>query len=932
MQLGPYVVEKTIGQGGMGAVMRVRHVETGGAYALKVILNASASKNIDRALGRFKREVEVLARIGGHPGIAAVHTCGRTERGLPWYVMDLVEGEPLSDRLRLGPLPPRDAGRLVVEIAEALAHVHAHRVLHRDLKPDNVILDGVTGRPKLVDFGLAYDVAADRLTLTGEIVGTPAFMAPEQCQSSTSGEDASEPDARTDVYGAGAVLYFALTGEPPFHGKEPMNLVFDVIQTPPVPPSRKNAAVPRELESICLRALEKEPADRYQTAADLAQDLERWLRGESTDAGRRGRARSKRGWLKGTAIATGVAAALVLAGASLIPGRRPTGRQDLIALEDALVTRGHLTSAEIDELGRIERAPAIASEPALARRAAILDSLARLTEPREAAAGASATIVVADRDAAHAIARQVRATGRVDAVLLRRVRRALVGADRYDALARVLFESPAVPPDPEDAARVATALAADADDAIPDDDAVFATLLAARIDEPTRGRLLALRGARALAQSEADGLDDSDRSALRARAQASLAAALSDHGAIFDASGWPESFHRHLHLAFEAALDERLDDAAGILGLLARAPDREIVPPAEVIGRLHRRLVFGGDATAVDPLTIRRGVLIGAYLDRHQAWISPPWELRNKSSEWVEEMERLAEIDARREADRRDPAVLVFLALVLENGTSDRPAVWIAAARETRVEAAWLHARVGMFANRQERWDAARRSYARAYELDRARPPGRRSPGTTKSYAERLLGVAKSDPSADLGHLVEVALQAAADQTAAAGWLREIGAAGGVPPWQLSNPSGIAASMRQVAEHLQERGPPHCCGPDGDVIERIVTAADALLSDELLGFKNTVSEDTVTDGALRGVVGLHHETHGRFRPALAEIERAVRAERDRTPLSEYAEANRRKSLISWLEHRARVLRALGETDRAKADEEEAAALREENDG
>jgi len=248
---------------------------------------------------RFATEARAVARLD-HPAIVAVHDAG-AERGRPYLVMELVAGEALSARLaRRGPLEPVAAAALVRDLARAVAHAHERGVLHRDLKPGNVLLDA-EGRPRLTDFGLARVAGPWRgLTRTGDVLGTPAYMAPEQALGHHRAVD-----ARTDLYGLGAILYEALTGRPPFAGDSFVEVVQKVVETRATAPSVLRPGLDPALEAVCARAMAKTPADRPASAADLAAELEAWI------AGRAG-ARRPGGGRRWLVLAAGVAVGLLL--------------------------------------------------------------------------------------------------------------------------------------------------------------------------------------------------------------------------------------------------------------------------------------------------------------------------------------------------------------------------------------------------------------------------------------------------------------------------------------------------------------------------------------------------------------------------------------------------------------------------------------------
>ncbi|MCO5168863.1 MAG: WD40 repeat domain-containing serine/threonine-protein kinase [Planctomycetes bacterium] len=269
-RVGPYVVERELARGGMGVVHVAVHAQLGRRVALK-LLPAGAGGELAE---RFQLEAQAAARLK-HPHVVGVHEVG-VERGQPWLAMDLIEGESLHARLgREGPLPEDVAAPLLEKVARAVAYAHARGVLHRDVKPHNVLLDQA-GEPFLADFGLAKDVSAEAkgVTVSGQTLGTPAYMPPEQAAG-----DLQLVDRRADVYALGATLYHALTGRPPYEGATAMNVVTKVLTVDPPRPSSLRPGLDRDLETIVLRAMEREPQARYPTALSLADDLRRWREG-----------------------------------------------------------------------------------------------------------------------------------------------------------------------------------------------------------------------------------------------------------------------------------------------------------------------------------------------------------------------------------------------------------------------------------------------------------------------------------------------------------------------------------------------------------------------------------------------------------------------------------------------------------------------------
>ncbi|MBX3466424.1 MAG: serine/threonine protein kinase [Planctomycetes bacterium] len=269
-RVGNYRVVRELARGGMGVVYHAHSVALDRPVALKVMRHALAPDPED--VERFLIEARAAARLR-HPGIVGVHEVGQDEGR--WFIaMDLVEGESLKARVqRDGPLPGREAARIALGLARALAYAHGRSILHRDVKPANVLL-APDGAPLLTDFGLAKDVAReDRgLTATGVAVGTPAYMPPEQALG-----DLPRIDRRADVYGLGATLYEMLAGRAPFRGPTALAVLEDVVRRAPERPSAARPGIDQDLETICLTCLEKEPERRYADAAALAADLEAYL-------------------------------------------------------------------------------------------------------------------------------------------------------------------------------------------------------------------------------------------------------------------------------------------------------------------------------------------------------------------------------------------------------------------------------------------------------------------------------------------------------------------------------------------------------------------------------------------------------------------------------------------------------------------------------
>jgi tetratricopeptide (TPR) repeat protein/predicted Ser/Thr protein kinase len=301
---GDYEVVKVLGRGGMGVVYEARQISLGRPVALKTIRSDEFATADE--LRRFQNEAETVATLD-HPHIVPIYEVG-THGDRRYFSMKLVPGLSLDRVLGDFRDAPQAAARLVATVAEAVHHAHQRGVLHRDLKPANILLDQ-RGEPHVTDFGLARRVEADsELTQSGAILGTPGYMAPEQA----SGLRGAVTTA-SDVYGLGAVLYATLTGRAPFAGSSVLETIQQVREKPPEPPSRLNPRVPRDLEVICLKCLEKDPRRRYGSATALADDLRRWLGGEPIAARPVGPAARAWMWCRRQPALAGLAAAFVLA-------------------------------------------------------------------------------------------------------------------------------------------------------------------------------------------------------------------------------------------------------------------------------------------------------------------------------------------------------------------------------------------------------------------------------------------------------------------------------------------------------------------------------------------------------------------------------------------------------------------------------------------
>ncbi|MBM4070239.1 MAG: serine/threonine protein kinase [Planctomycetes bacterium] len=319
---GDYELLSEIARGGMGVVFCARQVSLNRIVALKMILAGQLASA--QEVQRFQAEARTAANLQ-HANIVAIHEVGEHD-GQHYFSMDYVEGRNLTDMVRDSPLPPHEAARYVKLCAEAIHYAHQQGTLHRDLKPSNVLIDKFD-QPRVTDFGLAKQLAGEPgasapafHTQTGAAVGTPSYMPPEQASA-----DRGKLGPASDVYSLGAVLYELVTGRPPFRAATPMDTLLQVLSSEPAAPRLVNPSLSRDLETIVLKCLAKEPEKRYASAKDLADDLQAYLENRPISARRPGYLERAGRWLRHhrrsvalSAVAAGVAATLLIGGSTLL--------------------------------------------------------------------------------------------------------------------------------------------------------------------------------------------------------------------------------------------------------------------------------------------------------------------------------------------------------------------------------------------------------------------------------------------------------------------------------------------------------------------------------------------------------------------------------------------------------------------------------------
>ena len=322
-ELGDYELLEEIGRGGQGVVFRARQKTLNRIVALKVIsLGQWASK---AHLKRFRLEAEAAARLE-HPGIVPIHEVGERD-GSCYFSMKFIEGGQLDEVARREPMSIRQAAELIAKVARTVHYAHEHGILHRDIKPGNILLDA-KGEPHLTDFGLARLVESESsVTQTLDVLGTPSYMAPEQAV----GNNAAVSSV-TDVYGLGALLYQLLTGQPPFAGGTTYETIKLLLDTEPRQPRLLNPKIDRDVSTICLKCLEKDPKRRYSSALALAEDLEHWLKHEPIQARRTGIFARGKKWVQRNPTSALLAASLVIlaAGAGWIVWKSELIRRPVI--------------------------------------------------------------------------------------------------------------------------------------------------------------------------------------------------------------------------------------------------------------------------------------------------------------------------------------------------------------------------------------------------------------------------------------------------------------------------------------------------------------------------------------------------------------------------------------------------------------------------
>lgn len=356
---GDYELLEEIARGGMGVVYKARQVNLNRIVALKMILAGQFAGQED--VQRFYTEAEAAAQLD-HPGIVPIFEIGE-HAGQHYFSMGYIEGRSLADRIAEGPLPCNEAASLLAKICEAMAYAHQRGVIHRDLKPANILLDA-DGQPKVTDFGLAKRTETDSgLTGTGQILGTPSYMPPEQASGKVE-----EVGPLADVYSLGAILYSTLTGRPPFQAASPMDTLLQVLEKDPIAPRQLNPALDEDLQTICLKSLEKQPERRYSSAQELWEELQRYLNGEPIVARPIGRIERAWRWCKRKPALAGACALAAILLLVLSVGGPAIAIQQAEFASEQVTLKGEAESARDQAESRRQEAEASRAEAVAAQR------------------------------------------------------------------------------------------------------------------------------------------------------------------------------------------------------------------------------------------------------------------------------------------------------------------------------------------------------------------------------------------------------------------------------------------------------------------------------------------------------------------------------------------------------------------------------------
>jgi serine/threonine-protein kinase len=350
---GNYELLEQIGQGGMGVVFKARQRNLNRTVALKLMLSGPLASEAE--IKRFRSEANAAATLQ-HPNVVTIHEVGEQD-GRHYFSMEFVEGQSLAEVVRRTPLPAERAVRYVKTIAEAVQYAHQRGILHRDLKPHNVLIDA-NDQPRITDFGLAKQIEVDSdLTVSGAVLGTPSYMPPEQAAGKRR-----EIGPASDVYSLGAILYDLLTGRPPFRADTPLDTLRQVLDAEPAAPRLVNRKVPRDLETICIKCLAKEPHRRYASAQLLADDLGRFQRHEPIQARPPGSAGRVWRWGRRNPAVAGLIGTsgvlLLLMAVAAVLFRRDTLDNNVHAARLAART----VQAELAQLGRVVEEAAASDE------------------------------------------------------------------------------------------------------------------------------------------------------------------------------------------------------------------------------------------------------------------------------------------------------------------------------------------------------------------------------------------------------------------------------------------------------------------------------------------------------------------------------------------------------------------------------------------